>query len=115
MSHLGTTSSSLNVTTLRELAKKELINVVDSVYIYIFVFLPFFIFFFKKFSRKVKNSNYQKSQVRGKKCLVLDKNISARLNLISDFPLLRVCINIIGCFSFLSFNSIKLIVRLCRD
>ncbi|CAJ0628002.1 1428_t:CDS:10 [Entrophospora sp. SA101] len=57
MSHLGTTNSSLNVTTLRELARKELTTVLDS--------------------------------VRGKKCLVLDPNISAPLNLIAEFPLLR--------------------------
>ncbi|KAF0461713.1 Sec1-like protein [Gigaspora margarita] len=57
MSHLGTTNSSLNVTTLRELARKDLKNVLDS--------------------------------VRGKKCLVLDPNISGPLSLIAEFSLLK--------------------------
>ncbi|CAG8463106.1 18575_t:CDS:10 [Acaulospora morrowiae] len=57
MSHLGTSSSTLNVVTLRELARKELTTVLDS--------------------------------VRGKKCLVLDPNISGPLSLIAEFSLLR--------------------------
>ncbi|CAG8721144.1 2493_t:CDS:2, partial [Funneliformis caledonium] len=57
MSHLGNTNSSLNVSILRELARKQLTNVLDS--------------------------------VRGKKCLVLDPNISAPLSLIAEFSLLK--------------------------
>ncbi|CAG8441010.1 3150_t:CDS:10 [Dentiscutata heterogama] len=57
MSHLGTTNSSLNVTTLRELARKDLKDVLDS--------------------------------VRGKKCLILDPNISGPLSLIAEFSLLK--------------------------
>ncbi|CAG8487222.1 8957_t:CDS:10 [Diversispora eburnea] len=57
MNHLGSTNSTLNVTTLRELARKELTSVLDS--------------------------------VRGKKCLVLDPNISSPLSLIAEFSLLR--------------------------
>ncbi|CAG8726746.1 1582_t:CDS:10 [Rhizophagus irregularis] len=57
MSHLGNTHSSLNVNSLRDLARKELTNVLDS--------------------------------VRGKKCLVLDPNISGPLSLIAGFSLLK--------------------------
>ncbi|GBB83477.1 hypothetical protein RclHR1_01020018 [Rhizophagus clarus] len=57
MSHLGNTNSSLNVNSLRDLARKELTNVLDS--------------------------------VRGKKCLVLDPNISGPLSLIAGFSLLK--------------------------
>ncbi|RIA91417.1 vacuolar protein sorting 33A [Glomus cerebriforme] len=57
MSHLGNTHSSLNVTSLRDLARKELTKVLDS--------------------------------VRGKKCLVLDPNISGPLSLIAEFSLLK--------------------------
>ncbi|CAG8439118.1 13289_t:CDS:10 [Acaulospora colombiana] len=57
MSHLGTTNSTLNVAVLRELARKELTNVLDS--------------------------------IRGKKCLVLDPNISGPLSLIAEFSLLK--------------------------
>ncbi|CAI2165487.1 1983_t:CDS:10 [Funneliformis geosporum] len=57
MSHLGNTNSSLNVSSLRELARKQLTTVLDS--------------------------------VRGKKCLVLDPNISAPLSLIAEFSLLK--------------------------
>ncbi|CAG8439325.1 11444_t:CDS:10 [Ambispora gerdemannii] len=57
MSHLGNTHFTLNVSTLRELARKELTNVLDS--------------------------------VRGRKCLVLDQNISGPLSLVAEFSLLK--------------------------
>ncbi|CAG8459081.1 4227_t:CDS:10, partial [Scutellospora calospora] len=78
MSHLGTTNSSLNVTNLRELARKDLKNVLDSVWNLLS----------KSLMLKCCSVKERKS-VRGKKCLVLDPNISGPLSLIAEFSLLR--------------------------